>query len=1075
MNTNNDPSNKGNQQLPNIMGYIQGNNLPPVNSRQNMLINGTPDILNRNNDTNNNNNHAQNQSNFQNNQLPAVMDSFSNDDTETNHNNNNNNNNNADWKQRNPIVPAKRRVSKACDHCRKRKIKCDDIDPASNKCSNCMKYNAECTFIHHDNPPKKKKKKNATKNDNNNAVGRNEGNPNADTSNNLSSIDSFVATPDMLRMFPDNSSHNNNSHQNISTQAMGNSNEPLAQHMTYNSHLRTSSNIMKQINNEYPSLASPSPDNGNIAQENTTNYGNQRANISVNGQISSNKGPGGDETVINRMEQVDRKVSMVIDTMARFEWLVDKLSKKVDDRLPKPSNLPKAKHKQYFSKLLTTQKLEWVKSVVAEDESNSIFLAPIKDFMTVNLKWYILQCKHMIEYPMILNFRDENRLDMPSKEHAKILLGNFNTIIKYHSSIMTQDEIMKLYEKYYENDTSSLTYGEHLVLNICLAICANICICDPHEFFREDPENEPTLQEYQNIEKMTFENAMYYYHKLVLFSAGATAITGLLMLFHYLNFNYNCEFAVDALALAIRYAYDMNLNMNFHYKSLAPNEVIKHRALWWYCFYFDKMVSLMLSKPPLIKENDMDILANDVYFETIKYYQLPQHFKNNPGEIDKITNLNDALSAIINYSEHFPFFVSFYSTKLITIESEIGSVCFSIRNTIDYTFDDIVQKILDIRTDLTTWRESLHPSMRLESYNQYLKMLYAQSPSKSSKLGLEVSCFQVIKCHLHYLYLDLTLSCFAISFLLDNTDLFTSSSQSLPETFHSFCRQIKMDCIQICKIFQKVPFKPYLYPELLCYVLTGVYTLLFHVIKYMDDPKEIDIPKLISLLISAHNHVVGENYSKVPSTNVKVNAAIFHFTFLLKYIIKHYNDKGRNVDEEKFEYLKYDDLMKKLIENIQERKTETVKSIVEQVRDTDQDKNDRWSQFKFHDNSTVIDPTLPPIEVGIFGMFSNFTPELLELLDSPAAFESVFNERDLKALNDPSLYTSLKLPATLLFSIHAKGDIDEGYKQEQLKKLGDMKNTFSFCSQLPLGKLLFDRDFMFIKYLNKERKEKISY
>ncbi|SMN21872.1 similar to Saccharomyces cerevisiae YBR150C TBS1 Putative protein of unknown function [Maudiozyma saulgeensis] len=1070
MSLNNGPSNKGNQPLPNIMGYIQANNLPPVNPRHNMTINGTPDILNRHH----NNNIAQNQSNFQNRPLPAMGDSFISDDTESNNTTTKKNSGNSDWKQQNPIVPVKRRVSKACDHCRKRKIKCDDIDPVSNKCSNCMKYNAECTFIHHDNPPKKKKKKSTAKNDDNNS-----NTTNAETTNNPSNIDSFVATPDMLRMFPDNNNNNNgNNHPlNVPVQGSGNSSEPSAQQMAYNSSLRSSSNIMKQMNNDFPNLASLSPGNSNTnnSQDNTMNSSNLRVNDKGVGQLPSSRGLEGNETVINRVEQVDRKVSMVIDTMARFEWLVDKLSKKVDDRLPKATNVQMAKHKQYFSKLLTTQKLEWAKSIVSEDEPNSVFLGPIKKFMTVNLKWYILQCKHMIEYPMILNFRDQKTLNMPSKDHAKVLLENFNTLIKYHSSIMSEDEILKLYEKYYENDPSTLSYGEHLVLNISMAISANVSICDGHEFFKEDPENEPTLQELHNIEKMTFENAMYYYHKLVLFSAGATAITGLLLLFHYLNFNFNSEFAIDTLSLAIRYAYDMNLNMNFHYKSLAPGDVIKHRALWWYCFYFDKMISLMLSKPPLIKEHDMDILANDVYFESIKYYQLPKHFKNNPGEIDKITNLNDALSAIINYSEHFPFFVSFYSTKLISIESQIGSVCFSIRNTIDYSFDDIVQKVLDIRTDLTTWKESLHPSMRLESYNQYLKMLYAQSPSKSSKLGLEVSCSQVIKCHLHYLYLDLTLSCFAVAFLLDNTNLFTTSLQPLPETFHSFCRQIKIDCVQICKIFQKVPFKPYLYPELLHYVMTGIYSLIFHVIKYMDDPKEIDIPKLISLLVSAHNHVVGENYTKVPTTNVKVNASIFYFTFLLKYIIKHYNSKVRNRDEEEFEYSKYDDLLMKLTENIQDRKTETIKSIIQQVRGNGEDEENRWSQFRLSDDKIVVDPTLPPIEVNIFGMFSKFTPHLLQLLDSPATFESVFNDREIETPNDPSLYTSIKLPPTLLFSIHANGDIDEGYKQEQLRKLGDTKNTFGFSSQLPLGSLLFDRDFLFIKYLNQERKYKISY
>lgn len=40
----------------------------------------------------------------------------------------------------------KKRVARACDHCRKRKIKCDAVNPETQKCSNCTKYNAQCTF-----------------------------------------------------------------------------------------------------------------------------------------------------------------------------------------------------------------------------------------------------------------------------------------------------------------------------------------------------------------------------------------------------------------------------------------------------------------------------------------------------------------------------------------------------------------------------------------------------------------------------------------------------------------------------------------------------------------------------------------------------------------------------------------------------------------------------------------------------------------------------------------------------------------------------------------------------------------
>lgn len=45
---------------------------------------------------------------------------------------------------------AKKRVAKACDRCRKRKIKCDDVNIMTGKCTNCTKFKSSCTFAHHE-------------------------------------------------------------------------------------------------------------------------------------------------------------------------------------------------------------------------------------------------------------------------------------------------------------------------------------------------------------------------------------------------------------------------------------------------------------------------------------------------------------------------------------------------------------------------------------------------------------------------------------------------------------------------------------------------------------------------------------------------------------------------------------------------------------------------------------------------------------------------------------------------------------------------------------------------------------
>ncbi|KIY64722.1 hypothetical protein CYLTODRAFT_456925 [Cylindrobasidium torrendii FP15055 ss-10] len=56
-------------------------------------------------------------------------------------------------------IPLKRRrMSGACDQCRKRKIKCDSATRPSQRCTNCIAFDTECT---HSDPPKKRGPKSA--------------------------------------------------------------------------------------------------------------------------------------------------------------------------------------------------------------------------------------------------------------------------------------------------------------------------------------------------------------------------------------------------------------------------------------------------------------------------------------------------------------------------------------------------------------------------------------------------------------------------------------------------------------------------------------------------------------------------------------------------------------------------------------------------------------------------------------------------------------------------------------------------------------------------------------------------
>lgn len=133
--------------------------------------------------------------------------------------------------------PAKKRVSKACDRCRRRKIKCDDLDPVSGKCSNCIKYKVPCTFHYHEEMIRRTNSKaksritkfssdttkselhSITNNDNNDNTNSNNNQNNSTNAN--GSVDTDNNNSSQIDTKNDTNSENNN-HNNKSTPSTSN-------------------------------------------------------------------------------------------------------------------------------------------------------------------------------------------------------------------------------------------------------------------------------------------------------------------------------------------------------------------------------------------------------------------------------------------------------------------------------------------------------------------------------------------------------------------------------------------------------------------------------------------------------------------------------------------------------------------------------------------------------------------------------------------------------------------------------------------------------------------------------------
>ncbi|EDO16023.1 hypothetical protein Kpol_495p21 [Vanderwaltozyma polyspora DSM 70294] len=797
----------------------------------------------------------------------------------------------------------KRRVARACDRCRKRKIKCDEIKNLKvNKCSNCVKYGAECTF------------KNWEEHDSQNLLAASKN----DKNNNLSNFDN-----DKNKL--DNSS-------NINTPA-----------------------------------SSTSP-----------------ADVIPPSKVTNNK-----------IEKLDRKVSLIFDHIAKLEWLLDKIAtnqnitstnntssltsnlntvaplftntrNKAESSLDSEGTESSSKEKKkkntyifnmvgnttmmansenlkyYASSLLTTPKLRWVLEKLTEKgeltkEKIDEFICPIKDVISVTLKWNVVQTKKLMDFSSPIYIDGIPNLNsLPPKEQSKRLLENFRaTALSSVTGLIGLNDYLDIADKYYDPNYGrhKMSYSELLLLNI--GVCSGASITQmmrTSDYHLRKDRYDPNKDELKIIENNALLNAMYYYNKLLMMSEGIRTIQGLLLLSGYLQVNQGIEVALGVLETAIRYSLEMGLNKVSFYEGLSLDELMIYTNLWWRCYSKDKSFSLIMSRPPMIKEDSMDMFNSQTFLSLIKSVLSTRDFDNNQVELDKLKTLKDALNYIINFCEYVPLFISCFITELILVEGKIYEDCFALNSFANTPFDKNLEKILRLHNRLQNWEADLHPCMNLKSYKQCLSTLYVQNLDGNPALFFEIACFRVLKCHFHYFYLKVVLCLFGSSYLIDNEEFFSNSVLDIPSIYRLFADDAKTSCIKMLELFQTFDYQPYVNDEIMYYFLTGVYTLFFYVIKNIDNEENDEIPVIIELLQSTHTHLIGENQESLVSDNMKWNTSIFFYTFLLQQVVTYFNKKKRKDCEVNINVQQYSEMLTKVLDYSKAMKRAAVDQLFELLK-----------------------------------------------------------------------------------------------------------------------------------------------
>lgn len=909
-----------------------------------------------------------------------------NHDINNNSNNNNINNNNI-------ITPAKKRVSMACDNCRKRKIKCGPVNPVSNKCDNCIKYDAVCSFHHRDQMMSKRK---------------------------TLSESEITAVKEAI----------------------------TSQNQMMNSSEKSTNNKRKQP--KVPGIIKKTSKMSALHIDQNLKF----------------------ET---KMDKLDKKVSKMIDNMSRMEWLFSKMiqrenikdkknGKYISESYDKKDKTLFPKFKYYNTSVLTSSKFQWVKEKIVPELSNEEFVSPLANILNVSLKWYVIQNKNLIDFssPSMCQ-ANVNIFPLPPREQSKRLLENFhNTLISSATGLITLDECFDLMDRYFEDSKTPLTYPESLLLNVCLCAGANATealLINEADFVRKD-RYSPSRSDLAIIENNMLLNAMHYYHKLSMLCSGMTTVQALLLFTRYLADNLTTELADDVLTTAVKFAVDMRLGLKSYYCDISNDECIVRRRLWWHCFCIDKKYSLILSRPPLLHETEMDVLTDENYCQFITMQVLPKVSDMDPKEIEQIHDIKLALNAIARYSEYIPYFLSYFIYRLVKIEMVIFETCFSSNMSTDYTFEETMRKVIDVQEMLVDWKDNLHTCMRLDSYKQYLCMLFTQSKDANQALSFEIACSKVINTHFRHLYLVITLNLFALSFLYDNFELSMASKEIRPTTIKICFENYKNACVEMLKTLLTTKYHPHRFNESMYHLFTGIYVLIMTVIKHMDDLFLTDIEEIITLLQTCHKHLLGENNEFLETNNVKWQVSVYIFTFLMKYTTAKY----KKINPEFINSIGIDDhYYDNILSHILARTTEQKRACCIRLYDNVKNSSEFKAIFKdgtlddLLDTNDEDDKTEIAIRRNDVGIFNELTPRMLQLLHSDKLFTSQ-QPLERTTLNSDSLFPVSNILEEQAFPMYNPNSSTSSGKYDEENDYNSGIKQF-----LPFGDTYFDREFYFME------------
>lgn len=781
--------------------------------------------------------------------------------------NDNNNSNNAHFY---PVVTQYiRRTIKACDACRKKKIRCGPVNPNSNKCMNCTKKGIDCTFVFHSElkkKQKKKRKKKILKQTSSDKVVANE--------NNISEVS--TTDTDIGSDVIENKTYENNI---IETEKKQEECSPIE---TNNIKIPKDiflglDKILRKVDtlDKVESITRESFDKTDIAKK----------LLQMDDQFLPKCHP--------------RLYTTHIMTNYNFLWLNERI-------VPKP-----IKDKKHYETVLQNvgNVLKWYLIQYKKMINYLDFLEIDNDNGNYILSYYPQQ-----------------------KEQCLRIMENLNTSMMYTTTCIISESITtRLVNKVYNNEPMNL--DEKLLFNVCLiaGIQDSLLISSQDDQLLRKDRYLPSTTEMKILESKLFTVINYYYNKIIVTAAGMDIVRALLLWARYCQCSISADVTSVIFSKAVSIAYHLGLHKHEYYYKFPFDEALLRKGIWKYFLLLDTALAVTLSKPPLINKSVQfsEVYSNEGFLQDVKRIVHSDAYKDCGIEIN---TFQDALKFTVSNVKYIVVAMSQYGAGLIELETKILQVCFNDLHIDKISFEKKIETCIEISNQLIEWRESLHPIMKLETFKEYYKLLSQQETRGNPALQYEVICSRILMYQFRHLSLTIKFCLFVISVIDDNIDIVNASKRKefFLDLKKGMVTRYLDSSRKILKTFTSVKYQPFFYREVMHYFSTAVITLILHLVDHINDKShDLENAYLLELLQTTYDHIDNSEYERPIGTYLKWNTALITLSTFLSEIIQYYH--GKNVYTGLYSYkIK---ILEKNTRKYLEISTETAKEAIIELQD----------------------------------------------------------------------------------------------------------------------------------------------